>query len=271
MMTAASPAMFERSRGLAALSLGRAGAQTRLRGLHQTGSAKAFVHAGTTGPDIVFLNTSGGMTGGDRFRLELALDAGCRATATTQTAERAYRCHSGRAEVDVRLDLGAGAHLDWLPQETILFDRAALHRKTEVRLAGAASCLLVETIILGRPAMGEALRHVALSDRRTVYRDGLPVLCEPLVLGQGAPLAGLGLVQGARAFASIALIRQGAEAPVAAVRAVLDEPGVTAGASGFDGRLMVRLMAEDGWPLRRQILRVLAVLRDGPLPRVWQM
>jgi urease accessory protein len=55
------------------------------------------------------------------------------------------------------------------------------------------------------------------------------------------------------------------------VRAVLDQDGVTGGASALDGRLMVRLLAVDGWPLRRQILRLLAVLRAGPVPRVWQM
>ena len=97
------------------------------------------------------------------------------------------------------------------------------------------------------------------------------MLVEPLRLGDAGLVAGLGVLQGARAFASLALVAEGAEARVQAVRAVLDEPGVNGGASGFDGKLTVRLMAADGWPMRRQILRVLEVLRDGPLPRVWQM
>lgn len=261
----------ERSHGAAHLGFRRAGAWTRLADLHQSGSAKAFVHQAEAGPEVVFLNTSGGMTGGDRLAFGLTLGAGCRVTATTQTAERAYRSGGGQAEVEVSHDLGPGAHLDWLPQETILFDHSALERRTVIRLAGDASCLMLEAVVLGRAAMGEVVREVALTDRRRVERAGRPVLVEPLSLTTGALTAGIGVLQGARAFASLALVGQGAEAALGAVRAVLDEPGVNAGASGFDGKLTVRLMAADGWPLRRQILRLLAVLREGPVPRVWQM
>ncbi|HLQ17383.1 MAG TPA: urease accessory protein UreD [Tabrizicola sp.] len=261
----------ERSQGLARLAFRRSAGESRLADLHQSGSAKAFVHPGARGPEVVFLNTSGGMTGGDRLSFGVTLEAGCKATATTQTAERAYRSRTGLARVEVRHDLGAGAHLDWLPQETILFDGSALERRTTVSLAANASCLVLEAVVLGRAAMGEVVRDLSFLDRREVLRDGQPVVIEPLRLTSGALGAGLAVLQGARAFASIALVAQGAEASLGPVRSVLDEPGVGAGASGFDGKLIVRLMAADGWPLRRQILRLLEVLREGPLPRVWQM
>lgn len=270
-MVACPAPSVERSHGSARVSFRRAGAWTRLEGLRQSGSAKAFVHPAASGPDVVFLNTSGGMTGGDRLTYALSLGEGCRVTATTQTAERAYRSAGGVAEVEVRHDLGPGAHLDWLPQETILFDHSALSRQTEVALAVGASCLLLEAVVLGRAAMGETVRTVVLSDRRKVTRQGVPVLYEPLSLGTPALQAGIGVLQGARAFASLALVANGAEARLSAVRAVLDEPAVQSGASAFDGKLTLRLMAADGWPMRRQILRVLDVLRDSPLPRVWQM
>jgi urease accessory protein len=230
------------------------GAVTRLDRLTQSGSAKAFCHITQSGPEVVFLNTSGGMTGGDRLHYGLDLGAGCRVTATTQTAERAYRSAAGTAEVTVEHRLAAGAHLDWLPQETIFFNHSALRRTTQVRLDPGASCLLLEAGLLGRVAMGEQVVSLDLRDRREVSLS-----------------AGVGVLQGARAFASLALVREGAEAVLATVRQLLDEPGVTGGASAFDGRLMVRLLAVDGWPLRRQILRLLAVLRPGPLPRVWHM
>jgi urease accessory protein len=269
---ALSPAVsIQRSQGAARLAFRGIDGRTRLADLQQSGSAKAFVHPGDGGPDVVFLNTSGGMTGGDRLAFGLTLGEGCRVTATTQTAERAYRSVGGVAEVEVSHDLGPGAHLDWLPQETILFDCSALTRRTVVKLGEEASCLLLEAVALGRAAMGEVVRTVDLKDRRSVLRNGVPVLVEPLVLGTSALTAGTGVLQDARAFASLALVQAGAEARLPAVRAVLDEPGVNGGASGFDGKLTVRLMAAEAWPLRRQILRVLAVLRDGPLPRVWQM
>jgi urease accessory protein len=261
----------QRSHGVAELGFRRVGAWTRLERLYQSGSAKAFVHPGVPGPTVVFLNTSGGMTGGDRLRYSLDLEDGAHVIATTQTAERAYRSAGSRAEVEVCHSLGSGAHLDWLPQETILFDHSALRRRTSIELGAEATCLLVESIILGRAAMGEVIGTVDLIDRRSVNRHGVPVLVEPLVLGSAALTAGLGVLQDARAFASVALVARGAEARLPALRAVLDEPGVSGGASACDGKLTARLMARDGWPLRRQILRLLEVLRDAPLPRVWQM
>jgi urease accessory protein len=270
-MTAAPAPLLERSYGRARVTIVPGPGGGRLDRLAQTGSAKAFVHPGASGPEVVFLNTSGGLAGGDRLSLSLDLGPGCRATATTQTAERAYRSTGGAARVAVRHVVGAGAHLDWLPQETILFDASDLERETVIELAPGASCLMLEAVVLGRAAMGETVARVCLRDMRRITRYGRPVLVEPLHLETEALTAGPGVLDGARAFATLALVGQGAEDAVARVRRVLDEPDVAGGASGFDGRLVVRLMAGDGWPLRRQILRLLAVLRPGPPPRVWQI
>ncbi len=262
---------LQRSRGAARVVLAAAGGgRTRLTDLEQRGSARAFVLDGPAGPEIVFLNTSGGLTGGDRLRLGVSVAAGCMATATTQTAERGYRSPSGRARVSVRHRVGAGGRLDWLPQETILFDGAALDRQTVVALEGDASCLVLEAVVLGRAAMGESLRAVSLRDVRTIRRDGKLVHQDALGLDDDVPAAGPAVLQDARALASLVLAGPGAEDAAGPARSVLDEPGVRGGVSAFDGRLSIRLLAGDGWPLRRQILRLLAVLRTGPMPRVWQ-
>lgn len=263
------PVAMQRVAGEARVVLGPGG---RLERLRQQGSAKAITLAdrGVT-QEIVFLNTAGGLTSGDRLSYSVELAPGVRATATTQTAERAYRAPQGRAAMAVRHRVGAGARLDWLPQETILFDGASLARRTDIALERDAACLLLEAVVLGRAAMGETVARVDLSDRRGVTRDGLPVLVEPLRLTDAALMSGVAGLDGARAFATLALVAPGAEDAVDPVRRLLDQPGVAGGASGWDGRLVVRLMAEDGFPLRRQILRLISALRPGPLPRVWQM
>ena len=128
----------------------------RIAALRQSGSAKVMLpRTHSAAPEIVFLNTSGGLTAGDRLDYGVQLGAGMRAGATTQTAERAYRAEGGRARARVTLELGPGASLTWLPQETILFDGSALSRQTCVSLAADAWYLGVETVILGRAAMGE--------------------------------------------------------------------------------------------------------------------
>ncbi|MDF0595233.1 urease accessory protein UreD [Psychromarinibacter halotolerans] len=271
--TLSAPQM-QRAKGRATVSFVMGKGRARLKDLHQSGSAKAMlprVHSET--PEVVFLNTAGGLTGGDDMRFSLEVGAGCRVTATTQTAERAYAASAGHATLDVDIRAGAGAHVDWLPQETILFERSALHRRTRIALDRDAACLTVETLVLGRAAMGETLTTLDVTDRREVTRDGVPVLLEPLRLTDAALARGHapGVLGGARAMATVALVAPGAEDALDRVRAVLDADGVEAAASGWDGKCVVRALAHDGFPLRRLVAQVLMTLRPGPLPRVWQI
>lgn len=262
----------QRSHGLASVSLAMLDGTARLGRLRQVGSAKAIlpeIHRAT--PEVVFLNTSGGLTGGDHLTYALDLGSGTRATATTQTAERAYASGGGQARVDVQFRVGANGHLDWLPQETILFNGASLARETRVDLAAGASCLLLESVTLGRAAMGETITQIGLADRRIVWRDGRLVHLEPAtltdeMLGDHAAILG-----SARAFASLLAIGPDVEGMLAPVRAALRQTGVVAAASVLRGKLAVRMMAVDPLELRRQISTVLAVVRhQQPLPRVWQ-
>ncbi len=268
MMTAFQPiktmprAVMQRAWGEALVTL----TGDRLARLRTEGSAKAILPDGHTGREVVFLNTSGGLTSGDHLRFQLQVEG--RAVATTQTAERAYRASGPPARMDVRFQVGPGGWLDWLPQETILFDRSALDRRTVIDLAPGAGCLALEAVVLGRAAMGETVRDLRFRDRREIRRDGAPLWLDPLALDSSA-LAGSATLNGARAFASLVVTE---EHPVDPLRAILDEPGVAGGVSSFAGRTVLRLMAVDGWPLRRQIVRLLHLLRQGrPLPRVWQV
>lgn len=254
-------AAMQRARGEALVRLGPA----RLERLRTEGSAKAILPGGSTGREVVFLNTSGGLTSGDHLRFGLDLQG--QAVATTQTAERAYKATGAPARMEVRLAVGAGGWLDWLPQETILFDQAALDRRTVIDLGPGAGCLALEAVVLGRAAMGETVTALRFRDWREIRRDGAPIWIDPLALDAGT-LTGTATLNQARALATIILT---AEVPLAPLRAVLDEPGVVAMASTFAGRTVVRMLAADGWPLRRQVTRALHILRDGrPLPRVWQ-
>lgn len=268
---------MQRTRGRAAVRLSdrNADGRVRLLDLHQSGSAKLFLpRSHTADPEIVFLNTAGGLTGGDRMRFEADLGAGAAATATTQTAERIYASTGETARVDVRMSVGPGGRLDWLPQETILFERARLTRRTEVALTGDATCLSVETLVLGRAAMDEVLCDVSARDTRVITRDGQPVLIEPAaidaaLLADAGQMAGLA---GARALATLVFVAPGAEDAVTPLQTMLDGLGDVRGAvTGWNGKTILRLMAEDAHPLRCALAALLTVLRKGPLPRVWQI
>lgn len=261
---------MQRSKGTARVAL-RDG---RLHDLWQSGSAKVMlprVHG--TAPEIVFLNSAGGLTGGDCLDYQVSIGAGMQALATTQTAERAYRSDGPPARAGVHLQIGPDAALTWLPQETILFNGAALDRQTRVQMTATSRFLGMECIVLGRQAMGETVTRLHLHDRRVFLCDGRPVLIDPLRLNDASLARGQGaaLMNGARAMGVLILVAPDAADRLAAARACLDQPQVTGAASAPGGRLIVRCLGADGWALRQQMLRLLKVLTPDPLPRVWQI
>ena len=268
--TPATP--MQRSHGSAFASFRCLDGHAHLVDLAQSGSAKAMLPKVADVPEVVFLNTSGGLTDGDALSYSLDLAAGCRVTATTQTAERVYASRGAAARAKVSAVVGAKGHLDWLPQETILFEASHLARETQIDLAAEASCLLCEAVILGRHAMGETLSNARLTDARMVRRAGRPIWAETVRLEASVLAdASAALLGQARGFAVIALIAQGAEDALPRLRAALTHPGCEAAASAWDGKCIARIVARDGWPLKQQIAQALAALRVGPLPRVWQM
>ena len=268
--TPATP--MQRSHGSAFASFCCLDGRARLVDLAQAGSAKAMLPRVSGVPEVVFLNTSGGLTDGDALSYRLDLAAGCTVTATTQTAERVYASRGAAARAVVQASIGAGGHLDWLPQETILFEASHLARDTQIDLAAEASCLLCETVILGRHAMGEVLTDARLTDARMVRQMGRPVWAETIRIDPAVlACASNALLGQARGFAVIALIAQGAEDALPRLRAALSHPSCEAAASAWDGKCIARIVARDGWPLKQQIAQALAALRTGPLPRVWQI
>ncbi len=260
MFDLAQPVM-QRAKGSARLSFEGG----RLRDLAQAGSAKVMIpRSHDPVPEAVFLNTAGGLTGGDHFQFDASVDAGA-LMLTTQTAERAYASTGAEARVDVRLRVGAGAALFWLPQETILFDTSRLRRRTVIEAASDARVLALETIVLGRAAMGERLGRFSLHDRREITRGERLDWLDPLVLDETliGQAAGLG---DARAFATLVLSAPDAED----IAASLMLPKRLA-LSAWEGKLVVRAAYPDLWPLKQDLAPVLRRLAGGQLPRVWNV
>jgi urease accessory protein len=270
-----TPSRLPRTEGTVRLGFARgADGRTALADLRQSGAGRVRFPkpAGGDGPEAVLLNTAGGLTGGDRMSIEVSLAARCRATVTAAAAEKIYRALDGEAAVRVRLDVGEAAHLAWLPQPTILFDRARLDRRTEVAISGDASFLAVETLIFGRAAMGEEVRRGACRDAWRVRRDGRLVFADTFrvdgevasVLRRGATL------DGARATAVLLWVSPDAPARLDEVRALLEDTACAAGASAWNGLLAVRATARDGTVLQALLGAVITRLTGRQLPRVWQ-
>jgi urease accessory protein len=267
---------LQRATGELRVSFKLRGELTVLDDLRQVGCLKLLFPRVETEEwtSAVMLNTSGGVAGGDRLDGVFELREGARVTVTAQAAERFYRALPGSdaALVRNRLHVAAGACLEWLPQETILFDRCAVDRRLDVELADDAWFLGVESLVFGRAAMGEQVLHARLRDAIRVRRGGRWLLHDAVRLegDVDAALRRATIGGGARAVATLVHLAPGAEAALDAVRAAMAEAVDEAGASAWNGMLVARILAADAAALRRAVIVALQVLRaPRPLPRVW--
>lgn len=253
------------------MALGVSAGRTRLRELHQAGCLKfRFPRHGDGRAEAVAINTSGGLTGGDRLHYGASLGSCTTATLTTQACERVYRSHGDDAIVKTTLQIGSGASLAYLPQETILFDGGRLRRTLDVDADPSSRFLLLEPVILGREMMGEQVETGALRDRWRIRVDGRLVFADDLSFDGrisnmiDAP-AGLG---GARAYATILLKAPTAAAHLPAARDIVGDAG---GASLIGELLVVRLVEKSGFRLRKRLVPLLETLGEAPLPLVWSL
>ncbi len=259
-----------RATGHIGLSVSAHDGITRRTRVHEDGSLR--VRFPNTTPDAleaVIVNTGGGMTGGDRFSIAMTVGEGASLVAGTAAAEKIYRSTGPDAEMDVTLSVGQGARLAWLPQETILFDRARLSRRIDIDLAEGASLIMAEAVVFGRAAMGEAIASGAFTDRWRVRRAGRLVYADTARL-DGAIASQLNdraVANGGIAIATV-LVAPGAEDTLEHVRALGETFTGEVGISAWNGIAVARLCARDGAALRHDLIAVLAALGIA-VPRLW--
>jgi urease accessory protein len=271
--------VLQRSVGIADLVMSRTNGTYTPKRIFQQGVMKARFSAvaADSVPEVVLLNLAGGLTGGDRLELGVTLEEGSAAMLTTQGCERIYRSVGDNAVITADIRLAAGAMIEWLPLATILFDGARLSRETHVELAAGAKLLAVECLIFGRTAHGESVTSGALSDSWLVYRDGRLIHAECFAIADNIQeaLDKPSVLDGNRAMATLRYVAPDAEERIEHVRTLLVQPaeerGTVAAASAWNGMILVRFVASDGYRLMRQVGRVLAGFRGKPLPRSWQM
>lgn len=260
----------------ARLAVRRIDGRSRIERLYQDGAAKIRMPEVHSDPlEAILINTAGGLTGGDRIAWEIEAGERASVAVTTQACEKLYRSRSGDARADVRLKAAPGASIAWLPQETIAYDGSSFSRSLDVDLADDAQALILEATLFGRLAMGEKVSRARFRDRWNVRRGGRLIHAEALALGPdlAATLARPAVARGASAFATVLLVSPDAESLLTQVREIIGEDG---GASfwtvGGTGKLLARLVAGDGYSLRKRLAPLVSLLNgQAGLPKVWSL
>ena len=246
----------------------------KLERFYQSGSAKIFLpktYARTI--EAVLVNTAGGLTDGDEFRVKLRADGDTHLTVSTQTAERVY-CALGpqAAKITIDMELGGKASLHWLPQETILFDGAGFSRHLKVEMDDAASFLASEMMVFGRTAMHETVRQGNISDQWRISRDGRLIHAEALRLDGhiDEKLLQPASADGGVCVATTLYVSRDAEAKADAVRSFFkNHDDVQTAVSAWQGKLVIRCLCNDTARLKKLLAQFIEQFRQIANPRVW--
>jgi urease accessory protein len=267
----------------ARLSLEFAGAEGTTRLVHREHEGplrvqRPFYPEGNGTSHVYLLHPPGGVVGGDHLEIRVSTRDQARAVVTNPAATKLYRSDGRVAKMRQSLSVASGSLLEWLPQETIVFDGANAELKTKVHLDGTSQFLGWDVLCLGRPAAKEKFVSGQLIQSLEVWRDALPLYLERAEFGEGAALgsADWGLagapVLGTMWVATdnLGVLELGRQCIGAATLI-----GARAAATELDGVTVIRYVGpsvRDCWALFVAVWAAVRPLLSGTsasVPRIW--
>jgi urease accessory protein len=221
----------------------------------------------------IVVHPPGGVVGGDTLAIDAAVGPQAHALLTTPGAGKWYRANGRQSRQRVTLAAGPGACLEWLPQETIIYDGACVSLEHEVELGAGVRYMGVEILCFGRRACGETFSSGVLRQRSQIRRDGTLLWWEQGAIAAGsAAMHGVTGLNGATVCATLLAVGPAVPAPLLASIRALD-PAL--GASQLKHVFVARLLGDDSEAARRTMLAAWQLLRPhllgcpAPLPRSW--
>jgi urease accessory protein len=272
--------------GIAEIGFDHRDGVTRLDHLYQRDPLRVLFPSPAAGDPVlaVILTTSGGLVAGDRLDVAVRMAPGSVAHVTASAAEKIYRSVGPTTTVGQSLAIAAGAALEFLPPETILFDGARFRRETIIELGPGAGFLGGDIVIFGRRARGERFTYGLFREVWEVRREGELVWGDALHLEDD--IAGIvdhpACFDGAAGFATLIFsppgqdprsLLDGARADQSAGAAAALRGGLTA----VGGLVIARWLAAEAAVLRRAYADLACHFRRTTLglpprlPRIWHV
>ena len=270
---------LQRARGACRITLGNSEKSTRIMDLYQKSPMRVLFPrtSGATVEEAVLVNTSGGVAGGDQLQTNVTAMEGASIVITTQAAEKVYRALKESAQILTTLKASDSARLAWLPQETIVFNRARLSRATHIEITSGAELLALEWLVLGRAAYGEKLAAATITDCWRVVKDGRLVWAENFRITDDV-LPHLGrqaLLSDCTAVATLVYSGTASGARLELLRDLASSLECHSGATLVGGLMVARFAARTSYDLRTSVRSVLQQCAKGfargpfQVPRMW--
>ncbi|MES2899272.1 MAG: urease accessory protein UreD [Pseudomonadota bacterium] len=234
---------------------------------------KALYPEGSRICHAIVIHPPGGVAGGDSLAIDAAAGASAHALLTSPGAAKWYRANGKVSTQSVRLEAGAGAALEWLPQETIFFNDARVKLEHDVILAPDASYIGCEILCFGRSASGERFDSGSVTQRTRIQRGGRLLWWEQgAIAGDSAQMGSVFGLRGASVCAT--LVGVGKPVPPALMERMRS---VAAGlaCTQIKSVFVARFLCSDSESARRVMLGVWQALRPhllgcaAPVPRIW--
>jgi len=240
---------------------------------------RAFYPEGPGVCHVCVLHPPGGVVPGDQLDFDVRVGAAARALVTTPAATKIYRSDGRRAAQRTRLSVAPGATLEWLPQESIVFDGARIDFETTVALEGDAVFIGWDVQCLGRPAIAERFTFGQCRSSLEIVRDGVPLFIERAAYEGGSDVlqGGFGLAGHCALGTMVVVSREAAALDI--VRAVVPPPSAeglfSATRIGAGDVVCCRYLGSSASRAREQFSRIWSALRPRLLgrvatyPRIW--
>lgn len=227
--------------------------------------------------EAVFINTAGGVAGGDKLESGVTALANASIAVTSQAAEKIYRALNEPARIVTKLKASASAKLAWLPHETIIFNQGRISRQTEVELSSESELLALEWLVLGRAAHGEKLAGGHITDSWRIKKDGRLIWADTFrVTDQVFPhLHRKALLSDCKAFATLIYFGPDLDTQLELLRDIASSITCHCAPTSIGGLIIVRFAAKDSFDLRialcNFLLQFSQELGPGPfrVPKMW--
>jgi urease accessory protein len=231
------------------------------------------------------LHTAGGIVGGDRLNINIDLQSQARAVITTAAAGKIYGSNGSIATQKIVQNIGENACLEWLPQETIIFNGALVCQHLQVNLTATASWLGWEINRFGRTARGERFTTGIWTAATEVYREGMPIWIDRQILSGNDTIDSANYLAGYPIVGTLAWIGVGSlDSPdrlvskdlVNSARSLFDGDPLKIGVTRLTEGILCRYRGDSTTEVRRWFTAVWHLLRYSYLQspplhlRVWQ-
>jgi len=253
--------------------------RTRLDDLYQQGALRVMFPRVTAYDMIeaVIATISGGLVGGDQLEVDVSVRRRAQAMVTTQAAEKVYRSVGPDTCVAVNLQLERGGWLEWMPQETIIFDGARLRRRITLNVENGARALAGEIVAFGRSGRGERLTNGLLHDEWRVMTDGRLVWADNLHLDGdiASKMNASAGFQGCNGMATFVYAASDAPRWLECSRQMIHDGAMFAGVTCIDDVLVARWLGNDVAVVRseykkfREGFRTMVGRFPATSPRIW--